>query len=66
MPLKLSQVKNMPISITNKRLMEINLLFSFSSVFINADHPTLTLEQKSGRSGDANQTYLRASLYVLT
>ena len=34
---------------------------SFCSVFIDADHPTLTLEQKSGGSGDANQTYLWAS-----
>ena len=40
--------------------MEINLPFSFFSVFIDADHPTLTLKQKLGRSGDANQTYLWA------
>ena len=62
---KLFQVKNMPTSITNKWLMEINLLFIFFSVFIGADHPTLTLEQKSGRLGDANQAYLWASPYQL-
>ena len=51
----------MPISITNKWRMERNLPFSFFSVFKDADHPTLTLEQKSGQSDDANQTYLWAS-----
>ena len=35
-----------------------NLPFSFFSVFTDANHLTLTLEQKSGQSGDANQAYL--------
>ena len=55
---EISENENIPISITNKRLMEISLPFSIFSVFIDADHPTLTLEQKSGRSSHANQTYL--------
>ena len=50
-------------SFINKWLMGINLPLSFFSVFIGADHPTLTLAEKSGRSGDANQTNLWASPY---
>ena len=38
--------------------MEINLPFSFFSIFIDTDHLTIALEQKLGRSGGANQTYL--------
>ena len=51
----------MPILIINKWLMEINLALSFFSVFIDADQPTLTLERKLGRSGDAKPTHLWAS-----
>ena len=61
-PLKLLQFKTKPISITNKWLMGIKLSFSFFSVFINANNPTRTLEQKLGRLGDANQTFVSVAL----
>ena len=48
----------MPISITNKWLIEIKLPFGLFSVFLDADHPTLTLEQNLGWSGDTNETFV--------
>ena len=47
----------MPISITLKWLIGIKLSFSLFSVFIDADHSTQTIEQKSSSSFDANQIY---------
>ena len=49
--MKLSQVKNMPISTTNKWPMETNLPFSFFLVFIDADHPTLNFGAEIGLVG---------------
>ena len=45
--------------------MRIKLPFSYFPVFIGTDSPTRAFEQKSGQSGDANQTCCKRRLTML-